>query len=178
MAPPEIDVRPVADDQWDVVAWLWQLFRHDLAVVVGALPYTDGRYQHAWLDPLPAADAAGYLAWTTHPNGGEAPVGFAVVHGLAGGPAGRRSMMAFWTSPVLRRTGLGTTLALDVIARHPGPWAIAFQRDNTAAGAFWRRVATTAFGPAGAAWAEEVRPVPGKPDVPPDHWIETLDDPA
>jgi hypothetical protein len=165
-----VEVRPVAGDQWDVVAWLWQVFRHDLATVVGGLPYADGRYRHAWVDPLPDDDTAGYLAWTEHPNGGEAPVGLALVAGLGDE---RRRILGFWTSPVLRRTGLGTTLALDVLARHPGPWSIAFQRDNVGAGVFWRRIATTAFGAEGTAWTEEVRPVPGKPDVPPDHWIET-----
>jgi hypothetical protein len=34
-------------------------------------------------------------------------------------------------------------------------------------------VATEQFCPAGEAWTEEERPVPGKPEVPPDHWIET-----
>ncbi|GAA5148663.1 hypothetical protein GCM10023340_22810 [Nocardioides marinquilinus] len=167
---PTFEVRPVGDDQWDVVAWLWQLFRHDLATVVGGLPYADGRYRHAWLDPLPNDDAAGYLAWCPHPNGGEAPVGLAIVHGLRGE---RRRVLAFWTSPVLRRAGLGTGLALDVLARHPGPWSIAFQRDNAAAAAFWRRVATTAFGAEGEAWDEEPRVVPGRPHLPPDHWIES-----
>lgn len=40
-------VRPVAEDQWGIVAWLWQDFRHDLGTVVGGFPYADGRYQHA-----------------------------------------------------------------------------------------------------------------------------------
>lgn len=172
MRVPTVEVRPVADDEWDVVAWLWQLYRHDLATIVHELPYADGRYQHAWLDPLPDPDAAGYLAWTPHPNGGEAPVGFAIVAGLT---EPRRHILAFWTSPVLQRSGLGTRLALDAIGRHDGPWSIAFQCDNVGAGAFWRRVATAAFGTEGAAWVEEARPVPGKPDLPPDHWIETVE---
>jgi predicted acetyltransferase len=162
------DVRPVLDDQWPVVAWLWQLFRHDLAVITDALPYADGRYQHGWLDPLPNPGAAGYLAWRPHPNGGEAPVGFAIVDHLRDE---RRNVLAFWTSPVLRRRGVGRLLALDVLARHPGPWSIAFQQANRAAAVFWRQVATTAFGPVGSGWHEEVRPVPNRPDLPPDHWV-------
>jgi hypothetical protein len=39
--------------------------------------------------------------------------------------------------------------------------------------AFWRRVAADLFGPEGETWTEELRPVPGKPGVPPDHWIES-----
>ena len=54
-----------------------------------------------------------------------------------------------------------------MLGRHPGPWEIAFQRDNLAAGRFWRAIAGEAF----ETWTEEARPVPGKPDVPPDHWI-------
>lgn len=166
---PSLDIRPVAEDQWDVVGWLWQAYRHDLAPVVQGLPYQDGRYQHAALDEFPHPDGAGYLAWTDHPNGGRAPVGFAIVTGLT---APRREILGFWTSPVLRRTGLGTRLALDAIGRHQGPWSIAFQHDNPAAGAFWRQIATLAFGAEGEGWTEAVRPVPGRPELPPDHWIE------
>ena len=87
----KLTVVPVADDQWGIVAWLWQAYRHDLATVVNGL--------------------------------------------------------------------------------HPGPWTIAFQHDNTGGGDFWRRTADAAFG--NSCWSEEQRPVPGKPAVPPDHWIET-----
>ena len=40
-----LSIRPVTDDQWPIVAWLWQAFRHDLAPIVRGLPYADGRYQ-------------------------------------------------------------------------------------------------------------------------------------
>ena len=161
-------LRPVADDQWSIVAWLWQDFRHDLAPVVDGFPYADGRYRHEWLDEYPAPDRCGYLAWAPHPNTGEeAPVAFALVRGL---DAPRRAMQAFFVVPAARRGGLGGRLALDVIARHPGAWDIPFQHDNTAAVAFWRGVATAAWG---EAWTETTEAVPGKPDVPPDHWIRT-----
>jgi len=162
------EVRPVADDQWGIVAWLWQDFRHDLGAVVHGFPYADGRYRHEWLDEYPAPDRAGYLAWAPHPNTGEdAPVGFALVRGL---DAGSRIMQAFFVVPAARRGGLGRRIALDVIDRHPGPWEIPFQHDNTGAGPFWRRVAEAAWP---GAWAETEEPVAGKPDVPPDHWIRT-----
>jgi hypothetical protein len=32
------DIRPVADGEWSTLGWLWQCFRHDLALVVGGLP--------------------------------------------------------------------------------------------------------------------------------------------
>ncbi len=84
------EVHPVEEDQWGIVGWLWQLFRHDLA--------------------------------------------------------------------------------REVIGRHDGQWEIAFQHDNLSAGAFWRRVATAAWADG---WAETTEPVPGRPDIAPDHWIRT-----
>jgi predicted acetyltransferase len=165
-------IRLVGDDEWGLVAWLWQAYRGDLAPIVQGLPYADGRYAHGPLDRYPAPDRAGYLAWQPHPNtGADAPVGFALVSGLDGD---RRHMDAFWTAPVARRGGLGRRLASHVVAQHPGPWTIAYQHDNDAAGAFWRRVATELFGAEAEGWTAEERPVPGKPEVPPDHWIETL----
>jgi predicted acetyltransferase len=162
-------LRPVADDGWPVVAWLWQAFRQDLSPIVEGLPYADGRYGTAPLQRFPSPDGAGYVAWRPHPNTGEqAPIGFALVAGLAGE---RRSVAAFWTAPPLRRSGLGTAMALAVLERHPGPWEIGFQHDNGAAGAFWRRVADTAFGPGG--WGETEESVPGRPGVPPDHFLRT-----
>ncbi|TWP32866.1 hypothetical protein [Leekyejoonella antrihumi] len=79
-----LDVRPVEDDQWQIVAWLWQAYRNDLAPVVNGLPYADGRYQARELNTFPHEGAIGYLAWRPHPNTGEdAPIGFALVDGLA-----------------------------------------------------------------------------------------------
>jgi predicted acetyltransferase len=167
---PVVEIRPVSGEaEWETVAWLWQDFRHDLAPIVNGFPYSDGRYRHEWLDEYPADDRCGYLAWAPHPNTGEpAPVGFALVRGLG---FVERVMQAFFVVPAARRGGLGQTLALDVIARHAGPWAIPFQNDNTRAMAFWRRVAERAWG---EQWAETVEPVAGRADVPPDHWIRSL----
>jgi len=159
----------VADDEWQIVAWLWQLFRHDLALIVHGLPYADGRYQAAQLAQFPSPDGAGYLAWRAHPNtGADAPVGFALVSGLRDV---RRRIVGFWVAPVVRREGVGRQLAREVLARHRAPWSIGFQHDNEHAGVFWRAVADEAFGE--GRWAEAQRPVPGRPGVPPDHFIET-----
>jgi hypothetical protein len=164
-----LTVRPVSDDQWVIVAWLWQLFRHDLAPIVNGLPYADGRYQAAQLKRLPSPDGAGYLAWRPHPNTGEdAPVGFAVIEGLTGD---RRSVAGFWVAPAVRREGIGLRLAVEVLSKHRGPWSIGFQHDNASAGRFWRQVADAVFGL--GMWSEQQRPVPGRPHVPPDHFIET-----
>ena len=167
--PPGTVLSPVADDEWPVVAWLWQAFRQDLADVVQGLPYADGRSQAAPLRAFPSTDTAGYLVRRPHPNTGEeAPVAFALVDGLEG-PT--RTVVGFWVAPPLRRTGLGRLLALEVLARHPGPWEIGFQHENPSAGAFWRRMADAAFGAGG--WVETTRPVPGRPHVPADHVIRT-----
>ncbi len=162
-------VRRVGDEQWVIVAWLWQAYRHDLADVVHGLPYADGRYQAARLKTYPSSDAVGYLAWRSHPNTGEdAPIAFAVEEGLDGE---RRTIEGFWVATTARREGVGRTFALDVLSRHKGPWTIAFQHDNVGASIFWRRVADLAFG--AGRWTEESHPVPGLPDVPPDHFIKS-----
>lgn len=161
------DVRTVDDSELPILRWLWQAYRADLATVVQALPYADGRYQAKDVDALPRPDVVGYLAWRPHPNTGEdAPIAFALVDGIG---RAERSVSGFWVAPTARRDGVGSRFALDVLGRHRGPWAIAFQHDNPPAAAFWRRVADQAFGASG--WTEERLPVPGRPHVPADHWI-------
>jgi predicted acetyltransferase len=165
-----IEVRPVADDQWSIVAWLWQAYRNDVAAVVHGLPYGDGRYQARRLDEFPTPDGIGYLAWRPHPNTGEdAPVGFALVRGLTGP---RRSMEGFWVTPAVRREGVGAQLARAVLSRHAGPWTIAFQHDNVGAGQFWRGVADAHFGL--GRWTETLRAVPGMDGTLQDHFIESV----
>jgi hypothetical protein len=164
-----VEVRAVGGDEWGVVAWLWQCFRHDMATVVAGLPYANGRYATRGLPDQASSNTAGYLAWQPHPKTAEpAPIAFAVIDGLT---EDRRSLAALWVAPVVRSEGIGHRLALDVIARHPGPWSVAFQHDNVRAATFWRRVADDAFG--SGTWREDERPVPGLPAASPDHWIET-----
>ncbi|WP_345560064.1 GNAT family N-acetyltransferase [Nonomuraea rosea] len=140
---------------------LWLMFRHDMADFQGGLPSADATYHS---DRLRAAfeddDWAAYLF-----TSGDRPVGFSFVRALSG-PA--RVLNSFFVVRGARRSGIGLNLAREVISRHPGPWDVAFQDSNTAAVAFWRRVATEI---AGDAWTEERRHVPDRPDVPPDVWI-------
>lgn len=166
---PGVRLAAVSNDEWQIVAWLWQAYRQDMAPIVEGLPYADGRYQAAELNNCPSPNGAGYLAWRSHPKTGEdAPVGFAVVDGLR---RDRRSITGFWVAPAVRRYGVGRTLAIDVLSRHDDPWVIGFQHDNVGAGEFWRSVADTAFG--AGRWTENLRAVPGRPDVPPDHFIQS-----
>ena len=166
---PEVKIAAVSDEQWAIVAWLWQAFRHDLAPVVSGLPYADGRYSTSGLRKHPSPDGAGYLAWRPHPNtGDDAPVGFALVDGLR---QDRRSITGFWVAPAVRRYGVGRRLALDVLSRHESPWRIGFQHENPAAGAFWRGIADAAFGT--GHWSEARSPVPGRPQAAADHIIES-----
>ena len=162
-----IDLRLVVDDaDHRVLARLWQLLRHDLATVVRGLPYADGRYSTRGLPTGEDADVAAYLALQPHPNTGEAaPVGFVVLDGLVAGPI---HIAAAWVSPVVRGGGLGGRMVTAALARHPGPWTVAWQHDNTAAAWFWRRLADDLLGVAG--WREERVPVP-KPGAPDDHRI-------
>lgn len=126
-----LDVRVVDHDQWQVLAWLWQAYRNDLAPVVNGLPYADGRYQTRELNMFPRAGAIGYVVWRPHPNTGQdAPIAFALVDGLA---EARRSVRAFWVASPVRRDRVGHRLALEVLNRHPGDWSIAFQHNNRAA---------------------------------------------
>jgi predicted acetyltransferase len=164
------EIRPVQGPEYEVLAWLWQCFRHDLAGFVAGVPYPDGRYQPAGLPTGPSDDVAAYLVRQPHPRTGEpAPVAFVVVKGLT---SDRNNLSAMWVTPTARSTGLGRQLALDVIRRHPGAWTMAFQAANERAVAFWRRTADEAFGAGN--WREVERAVPGDRQLPPDHWIETL----
>ncbi|MFI6732948.1 GNAT family N-acetyltransferase [Nonomuraea sp. NPDC050451] len=154
-------VRPVSAADHPTIERLWLMFRHDMADFQGGLPAPDATYHS---DRLRAAleddDWAAYLF-----TSGDRPVGFSLVRALSG-PA--RVLNSFFVVRGARRSGIGRAVVREVISRHPGPWKIAFQDSNTAAVAFWRRVATEI---AGDAWTEERPPMSDRPDVPPDVWI-------
>ncbi|MGW4801805.1 GNAT family N-acetyltransferase [Nonomuraea sp. NPDC004297] len=155
------DVRPATAADRPTIERLWLMFRHDMADFQGGLPSPGATYHSDRLRAAFEDDGWAPYLFTS----GESPVGFAFVRALSG-PA--RVLNSFFVVRGARRSGLGLTAVREVIARHPGPWEIAFQDSNTAAVAFWRRVATEV---AGAAWTEERRSVPHRPDVPPDVWI-------
>ncbi len=158
---------PVTTESRAVLERLWQLYRHDLSEFRGKhgpegfrgmLPGEDGTYALRSLLPFldDDADRAAYLF-----TNGSSPVGFALVSGLN---AQRRLMSEFFVVRGARRQGIARTAVAELFALHPGEWEIPFQENNVAAARFWRGVA-------GDSVREELRPVPGKPEVPPDVWL-------
>ncbi|MEU9454048.1 GNAT family N-acetyltransferase [Streptomyces sp. NPDC048277] len=158
---PDVFARPAGPEDRPVVERLWLMFRHDLSEFRGILPHPDGTFRGDRVEAaFSAPDWAAYLLVR-----GERPVGLAFVRGL-GGPT--RVLNSFFVVRGARRSGIGLRGVREILARHPGRWEIAFQYENPGAVAFWRRVATEA---AGDAWTEEPRPVPDRPELPPDVWI-------
>lgn len=154
-------LRPVTREQWPVVERLWQLYRHDLSEFRGSMPDGEGLYKPGRLPTyFGDRDGCGYLIYS-----GSALAGFALIRGLSDEP---RVMGEFFVVRAVRRKRVGYEAALQLLGLHPGRWEIAFQEENPGAARFWRRVATDA---AGRAWREERRPVPGKPEIPPDTWL-------
>ncbi|MFG1703111.1 GNAT family N-acetyltransferase [Nonomuraea sp. M3C6] len=158
---PDLSVRPASAADHPAMERLWQMFRHDMSEFEAQLPNPDATFRSERLQAaFQDADWAPYLLVS-----GEHPAGLAIVRALSG-PA--RVLNSFFVVRGARRAGIGLRAAQEVVARHPGPWEIAFQDANAGAVAFWRRVATEI---AGDAWTEDRRPVPGRPELPPDAWI-------
>ena len=163
MADPTVRLATEADRC--ALERLWLLFRHDMSEWSGTLPNPDGTFRSERLESaLTDPDWAAYL-FLSSAGGEQRPVGFAFVRGLAG-PT--RVLNSFFVVRGVRRGGVGLRAVAEVLARHPGAWEVAFQDANPPAVRFWHRVAGQV---AGEAWTEERRPVPGKPEVPPDVWI-------
>ena len=157
----DVHIRPAYFADRPTVERLWLMFRHDLSEFEGLLPNADGTFRDERLHMAFSEPGwAPYLVMS-----GDRPAGFAFVRALA---EPTRVLNSFFVVRGVRRTGIGLRAVREIVARHPGAWEIAFQDANVAAVRFWRRVATEI---AGDAWTEERRPVPGRPDVPPDVWI-------
>jgi predicted acetyltransferase len=167
----EFAVRPVTAETRPVVEHLWQLYRHDLSEFRGthsqsgfrgSLPDADGTFHTRTLVPFfeDDADRAAYVFYS-----GPHAVGFAFVSHLT---AQARLMTEFFVVRGLRGHGIARAAVDELFARHPGEWEIPFQERNVAAARFWRRVAAEV---AAESVREELRPVPGKPEIPPDVWL-------
>jgi predicted acetyltransferase len=141
---------------------LWQLYQHDLSEFRGTFPGPNGMFNTERVDSyLVDPNCRAYLIESE-----SRPAGFALVRGLN---QDSRVLGEFFVVRAARRAGNGRDAAIQVIARHPGRWSIAFQDNNVAASAFWRMIATDI---AAESWELTRRPVPGKPHVPLDSWIE------
>ena len=145
-----------------LVERLWLLFRHDMSAFTGALPFADGTFRRERLEA--SFTEEGWATYLFHEA--DRPVGFAHARNLEG--AGPIVLSSFFLVAGVRRRGYGLRAALDVVRRHPGDWEVAFQDSNSAAVAFWPRVASAA---GGESWRLEHRPIPGKPEIAPDAWI-------
>ncbi len=157
----ELSVRLAGEGDRAVVERLWLMFQHDMSEFWGGLPFPDATFRSERLRAaFSGADSAAYLF-----TKGDRPAGFAVVRGLT---EQRRVLTSFFVVRGARRSGIGLRAFQQVVERHPGPWEVAFQDGNTTAVRFWRRAAE-AIAP--GAWTEERRPVPSRPDLPPDVWI-------
>jgi predicted acetyltransferase len=133
-----------------------------MSAFVPALPRPDGTFRSEWLES--ALTDPGWAAYLFRL--GEHPAGFALVRALDG--PGPTVLNSFFLVNGARRRGHGLPAALDVVRRHPGDWEVAFQDVNTAAVAFWPRVAREA---GGDGWRLERRPVEGRPELPRNSWI-------
>ncbi|MFD7642112.1 GNAT family N-acetyltransferase [Kitasatospora sp. NPDC059795] len=159
---PALTVRRADAADRPTVERLWLMFSHDLSEFRGHLPNPDGSFHDGWLQSaFSDPDWAPYLLTAD----ADAPVGFAFVRGLTG-PV--RGLNSFFVVRGARRSGLGLHAVRQIVALHPGRWQIAFQDANAPAARFWR---TAAAHLAGTAWTEELRPVPGRPELAPDSWI-------
>ncbi|MFE9452801.1 GNAT family N-acetyltransferase [Streptomyces sp. NPDC006739] len=158
---PDVSVRPAHPSDKPTVERLWLMFRHDLSEPRGVLPHPDGSFRSEWVEA--AFTEPGWAPYLL--TCGERPAGLAFVRGLTG-PT--HVLNSFFVVRGARRQGVGLRAVRQVLARHPGRWEIAFQHDNPPAVGFWRRVAREV---AGDAWTEELRPVPDRPELPPDAWI-------
>ena len=155
----EPTLRPFTEEDRPVVERLWQLYRHDLSEHRDSHPDAAGLFKPG---RLPAYfDDPGRCGYLVVRDG--LPVGFALVQGLESAP---RMISEFFVVRSVRRQGVGRAVASDLLRRHPGDWEIGFQVENRGAPEFWRGVVTDLVG---ETWREELRPVPGKPHIPPDH---------
>ncbi|MGW5191264.1 GNAT family N-acetyltransferase [Kribbella sp. NPDC004138] len=155
-------VRRMEPSDRPVMERLWLMFRHDMSEFQGQLPRPDGSYRTEWLENA----LTGHPEWAGYVISlGENPVGFCLMRALQQ-PV--HVLNGFFMVRPVRRSGFGLRAVQEVLAHHPGPCEVAFQASNEKAVRFWQRVATEI---SSDVWTQEARPIPGKPDTPPDLWI-------
>ena len=159
---PNVSLRPLTEADRPLIKRLWQLYWHDLSQSRGSMPNADGLFKQEHLERY-LGDSDAYPGFLVRYN--DQPTGFAFV---TGANQTLRTIGDFFVVRALRRRGVGRWLARELINRYPGRWEIAFQAENPGAPEFWRGVVSDIVG---SAWTEELRPVSGKPRIPPDHWL-------
>jgi predicted acetyltransferase len=156
--PLRVDV--AGPDDWPLVEHLWQLYQHDLSEFRHSAPGRDGLFLPGRLSAYAESDdGVGYVARL-----GAVPCGFALVRGLSGE---RRLMGEFFVTRSARGRGTAAAFAREVLAQHPGSWAVPFQNENPRAAVFWRRLAGEVLDDV----SEQSFAVPGKPHLPHDVWL-------
>lgn len=158
--PEPIIARPALSGDEAALRRLWQLFRHDMSAYGRDLPGADGSYRSERLE-LALADPA-WDAWLL--TAAEHPIGFALTRAM---DQPVRVLNSFFLVVPARRRGLGLAFADAVLSATPGTWEVAYQDANAAAASFWPAVAARF----GEQWVREHRPVPGRPELPPDTWV-------
>ncbi len=156
---PVLMRRAIADD-WTRLERLWLIFRHEMSAYSHALPDPDGTYRRERL--LNGVRDPAWAAWIL--TAGDHPCGFALARAL---DQPVHVLNSFFVVAPARRHGLGLQFAGAVVTANPGRWAVAFQDTNTVAARFWPKLAASFS----SNWTQEHRPVPGRPDLPPDTWV-------
>jgi predicted acetyltransferase len=133
----EIELRPVDEADKVVLERLVELYRYDFSEYRPYALTPHGTYGYRYLDHYFLDDAR--EACFVLVDGELA--GFTMTSRLAGGA---RTMSEFFVVRSWRRRGVGTAVAHEVFARHPGRWRVAFDDTNAPAGAFWPEVCAAA----------------------------------
>jgi predicted acetyltransferase len=158
--PTPVVVRRAAGGDRTPLERLWLIFRHEMSTHTHGLPNRDGTYRRERL--LLGLSDPSWTAWIL--AAGDHPIGFALVRAL---DQPVHVLNSFFVVAPARRRGLGLQFARAVVAANPGRWTVAFQGANTAATRFWPRLAASFT----SDWDLEYRPVPDRPDLPPDTWV-------
>lgn len=155
-------LRPASPADRPLLERLWQLYAHDLSQFRGTQPDAGGLFPAGRLPLyLDDSDGAGRVVHVV--EHADRPAGFVMVRDR---DAGGHVLGELFVVRAARRLGVGRAAALAVMRARPGRWELAFQEENAAAARFWRQVAAEV-----GTHQEERRPIPGKPDVPPDTWL-------
>jgi predicted acetyltransferase len=134
----EVDLVPVSEDDKDVLANLIQFYRYDFAASRGYELTRHGTFVYPYLDCyFIEPEREPYFIF----HDGEL-AGFALARADVDGP-GSWYVCEFFVVRHHRRRGVAQEAARLLFARHPGFWALKFDRSDEPAAAFWPHVVGT-----------------------------------